>query len=231
MEGLSRWSLMRVSARCLLRLRRSRSSSLCSSTLGQSRYIFAPFRPAGAITINCLRIPLKANGYFIKQSANCCHEEAALVESLLRINRSDPVVMSLFADSLHVQSAALVFVSELSWPQCEKSANVGPPRLPPLPRCRYSVFALFDDSACARSVLAVAGHTHLARLSASFFTLDVHLYHASPAVVSFPSFHVGQICRDNLLRAAGSRCRRGVAQGARSISAWVALRSMNGPRA
>lgn len=107
------------------------------------------------------------------------------MESLLRINRSEPMVMLLFADLLHIRSAALVFVSELSWPQCEKSANVGPPRLPLLPRCRFSVFALFDDSACARSILAVAGHTRLGRLSRPFFHwMFISIMHR---LQSFPS--------------------------------------------
>lgn len=73
---------------------------------------------------------------------------------------------------------------------------------------------------------AVAGTAHQTPLLCGplscFFTLEVHLYHTFPAVVSFPSFHVKQIWHDNLLHVTGARCSRGVTQKVHFISALIA---------
>lgn len=92
----------------------------------------------------------------------------------------------------------------------------------------------FDDKKCMIQHLFVSVHRYAVADTAHqtppalwspfmfFFTVDVHLYHTFPVVVSFPSFHVEQIWHDNLLHVTGARCSRGVTQGVHFISALIA---------
>lgn len=77
MEALCQWSVMTLhdfSMELWQRLRplfaQTEKLQACVAPLGERIHIFAPYSPVGPITINCLRIPLNANGYFLKRCAN-----------------------------------------------------------------------------------------------------------------------------------------------------------------
>lgn len=150
-------------------------------------------------------------------------------ETLLWINRSEPWLMLFLrfgSRSTRRSCICLRLVVASLWKESLRSCCCS------LDAELQCICSLWWFSVC--SLHPRCGWSHASGTPApgspfvSFFTLNVHLYHAFPAVIPFPSFHVGQIWRDNLLCVAGSRCRRGVTQGAHSMSARVALRSMNG---